>query len=297
MSRTLPSHETTLVAGEGGVRLALDLFETPERVVLPGFLLVHGLASNARLYDGLAAALFEAGAPVAAVDLRGHGRSDKPAGGYDYDTLCADLLAVVDRLRREGDRFRPLIAVGQSFGANLVLEFAARHPELLAGVVCIDGGTIDLQAGFSSYPEAEAALRPPQLLGTAYEALASRFASMHPDWPAEAIAGALANFEVRTDGTVAPHLSLDNHLAILQTMWQHRPSELYPSLAVPVLFVPVRSAGAAGWAAAKEAATAAALAAIPRAEARWFEGDHDIHAQHPDEVAAVLVAACGSLFS
>ncbi|HEY5472951.1 MAG TPA: alpha/beta fold hydrolase, partial [Candidatus Limnocylindrales bacterium] len=38
------------------------------------FLLVHGLASNARLWDGVARRLTEAGHRSVAVDLRGHGR-------------------------------------------------------------------------------------------------------------------------------------------------------------------------------------------------------------------------------
>jgi pimeloyl-ACP methyl ester carboxylesterase len=297
MSRRQLPYETVTVAVADGVRLALDVFQGPVDQLLPGFLLVHGLASNARLYDGLAFFLQSAGATVAAVDLRGHGRSDKPDSGYDYETLCQDLMSVISELARRDGFSEALVVVGQSFGGNLVLELAYRHPEAMVGVACIDGGTIDLQAGFSSYEEAEAALRPPQVLGTAYETMAERFSAMHPDWPEEAIAGALANFELRPDDTVAPRLTLQRHLAILQTMWQHPPSELYASLQVPVLFIPVRSPGAPGWAAAKEAATDAALQRIPAAEVHWFEGDHDIHAQHPGEVATVLVAACASFFS
>ena len=33
---------------------------------------------------------------------------------------------------------------------------------------------------------------------------------------------------------------------------------------------------------------AAAAATIPNARVRWFTGDHDIHAQRPDELADVL---------
>src|SRR5688500_20348076 len=47
-------------------------------------LLVHCLSSNARLWDGVAARLAEAGHPVVAVDLRGHGSSeDVPETGTD----------------------------------------------------------------------------------------------------------------------------------------------------------------------------------------------------------------------
>ncbi|HZZ48199.1 MAG TPA: alpha/beta fold hydrolase, partial [Pseudonocardia sp.] len=38
-------------------------------------LLVHGMSSNARLWDGVAERLAAAGHPVVAVDLRGHGTS------------------------------------------------------------------------------------------------------------------------------------------------------------------------------------------------------------------------------
>ena len=39
--------------------------------------------------------------------------------------------------------------------------------------------------------------------------------AMHPDWPETGIPGTLANVEVRADGTIAPWLTLDRHLAIL----------------------------------------------------------------------------------
>ncbi len=289
-------YRTELVPAAPGVRLAVDLFETDGRSG-KAFLLVHGLASNARLYDGVAEELSRRGHLVAAVDLRGHGRSDKPEEGYDYDTLCADLLAVLDFLAPRGWP-EAVVAVGQSFGANLVLELAARQPGRTAGVACIDGGTIDLQATFSSWEEAAEALRPPPLSGTPLAELEAHMRAAHPDWPESGIRGALANFEVRPDATVTPHLTLQRHLRILHTMWESRPSFLYGRLAVPVLFLPARSPGApTAWGVAKEKATAEAVAAIERAAAHVIEGDHDLHAQHPLEVARLLDEAAGSLFA
>src|SRR6266540_576228 len=58
------------------------------------FVLVHGLSSNARLWDGVAGRLAAHGHPVYAVDLRSHGESDRPAEGYDTATAAADLDAV-----------------------------------------------------------------------------------------------------------------------------------------------------------------------------------------------------------
>src|SRR3954454_23357094 len=89
------------------------------------FLLVHGLASNARTWMGVGRALAEAGHPVVAVDQRGHGLSEKPTTGYGFDEVTADLRALIEAL---GLR-RPVIA-GQSWGGNVVLELAARNPDL-----------------------------------------------------------------------------------------------------------------------------------------------------------------------
>src|SRR5262245_61892496 len=123
--------------------------------------LVHGLASNARLWDGVAERLAAAGHPVAAVDQRGHGQSDKPDSGYDFPTLTDDLLFVLRRLGWQ----TPWMA-GQSWGANVVVEVAARHPEATAGLVLVDGGTMELGGRFADWATCETALAPPPLTGT-----------------------------------------------------------------------------------------------------------------------------------
>ncbi|MCY7373317.1 MAG: alpha/beta fold hydrolase, partial [Spirochaetaceae bacterium] len=74
----------------GGPRLALRRGSGPGRP----FLLVHGLASNARLWDGVAVLLLEAGHEVVAVDLRGHGRSEQVEDGYTTDQAADDLAAL-----------------------------------------------------------------------------------------------------------------------------------------------------------------------------------------------------------
>lgn len=282
--------ETIRVEGAGGVGLAVDLV-TPEPPAPLGFLLVHGLASNARLWDGVAGELAAAGYASAAVDLRGHGRSDKPDGGYDYGTLCADLLAVTAAFE-DGAGVGRVVAVGQSFGGNLVLELAARRPPVLAGVVCVDGGVIDLAARFETFEEAERALAPPRLAGTPAPEMGQRLRAMHPDWPEAGIAGTMANFEIRPDGTVAPWLTLPRHLAILRTMWESRPGDVYPLVEVPVLLLPAgQPGGASDWARDKAAAVETAAAALADVQVRWLSpADHDVHAQQPGAVAEALLA-------
>lgn len=274
------------VPATGGVQLSICDWrgEASDPRGVP-FLLVHGLASNARLWDGVARQLAAAGHPTVAVDQRGHGQSDKPDAGYDSATVCADLIAVLDELG--WDR---AVAVGQSWGGNVVIELAGRAPERLAGVCGIDGGTLRLAARFGSWEACRAALTPPPLVGMAAVDLRRRMRDLHPDWPEEGIDGAMACFEVRPDGTVAPWLSLEHHLAILAGMYADDPARLYPTLTVPTLFIPADNPAQPEWSAAKRADIDAAVAALPRGRAVWFSpADHDVHAQHPAEVARVLV--------
>src|SRR4051812_44231030 len=218
----------------GGVELHLRWTDGEPGAVV--FLLVHGLASNARLWDGVATRLAQRGHASAAVDQRGHGQSPKPDDGYDMATVTADLA---DLIKREGWD-RP-VAVGQSWGGNVVVELGWRFPELVRGVVGVDGGAIDLASGFPTWEACRAALTPPPLAGTPLVELERRFRSAHPDWPETGITGTLANFEVRADGTVAPWLTLDRHLQILRALWEHEPLRRLADMQVPVLLVPAHA--------------------------------------------------------
>ena len=97
-------------------------------------LLLHGLASNARIWDGVASRLAGAGLRVAALDLRGHGDSDQPDQGYDFASVGRDLASALAGLGLE----RPVL-VGHSWGANVALQFAADRPGTLAGLALVDG--------------------------------------------------------------------------------------------------------------------------------------------------------------
>jgi pimeloyl-ACP methyl ester carboxylesterase len=250
------------------------------------FLLVHGLASNARLWDGVADHLAAAGHAVVAVDQRGHGQSSKPDHGYDFATVVSDLVALGEAL----DLDRPIVA-GQSWGGNVVLELAARHPDRTHAVALVDGGWIHLGDRFAEWADCEALMRPPLLAGTKFSRIEATIRSARPDWPESGIAGTLANFEILEDGTVRPWLSLENHLRILRALWEHQPRRWYPSVSVPVLLIPAGGDADDPAMTAKRANIAEALDALPAARVRWYEppADHDLHAQHPEAIARDLL--------
>jgi pimeloyl-ACP methyl ester carboxylesterase len=278
--------QTQLITVADGVELAADTWPPSDGGATGDaapFLLVHGLASNARLWDGVAERLAERGHPAVSVDLRGHGRSSKPEGPYEVPTVADDLAALIEALGLD----RPVVA-GQSWGGNVVLELAARHPALVRGIACVDGGWLEPSTAFPSWEACEEALAPPRLAGLRRDDVERYIRGAHPDWPEAGIAGTLANFEIRPDGTVAPWLTYDRHITVLRGMWDHRPSRLYADVHVPVLLVPV-AGGDADREALRRQGVELALTTLPDARVRWFTGDHDVHAQHPVELADTLV--------
>ena len=225
----------------GGVNLEVDTWPGGGNVA---YLLVHGLSSNRRTWEGVAARLHELGHPVASVDLRGHGRSDKPDEGYDFETMGADLIAVLDAAG-----FPTAVLAGQSTGGNLVVELALRAPERVAGIVGVDGGALELARQWPEWDRCKEALAPPPLAGTRPTAIEAMLRRGHPTWTDWGIEVTMANLELLPDGTISPWLTLDHHLRILRALWEHQPSTIIPKLDTTVLLVMAGTGDA--WAAAE----------------------------------------------
>ena len=81
-----------------------------------------GWALPLEAWDLQRAALAARGLRCIAYDRRGHGRSDAPSGGYDYDTLADDLAAVLDQLD-----LRDVVLVGHSMAGGEIVRYFSRH--------------------------------------------------------------------------------------------------------------------------------------------------------------------------
>ncbi|MFH2101931.1 MAG: alpha/beta fold hydrolase [Chloroflexota bacterium] len=96
------------------------------------FLFLHGFGGQASQWANQLQ-MFARQNRVIALDLRGHGLSDKPAGQYGMPLLLADIEAALDCLKVRG----PLILVGHSFGGAVATEFALLHPRRVARLILI----------------------------------------------------------------------------------------------------------------------------------------------------------------
>jgi pimeloyl-ACP methyl ester carboxylesterase len=99
----------------------------------PDVVMVHGITGNLAVWHlQIVPALWDR-FRVLTYDLRGHGYSGTPPSGYTPDDMADDLLGLLDGLELE----RPAL-VGHSYGADVTLYFAARHPERVSQVVAIE---------------------------------------------------------------------------------------------------------------------------------------------------------------
>lgn len=94
---------------------------------------VHGLSSGWQTWLPPLAYLWPA-LSVTAVDLRGHGDSDKPERGYTLTNYAADVWEAMGKMRLK----RPPVLIGHSLGGAIVRRIAADHAGELAAVVVED---------------------------------------------------------------------------------------------------------------------------------------------------------------
>ncbi len=276
MNSASPSSSLTIPAPDGTTLHVIVRQADPGAVP---FLLVHGLASNARLWDGVGERLAAGGHPSVAVDQRGHGESGKVDHGFDFPTLVDDLAAVV-----AGSVGGPVIAAGQSWGGNVVLELAAQRPDVVAGVVCVDGGFIKISSVFDDWRAAELALAPPSMAGTTRTDLRELLRSGLAGFSDRGIDAQLANFEDLPDGTVRSRLSRDRHMTILRFLWEHDPDALSARVRQPVLVIATE-----GGFADKDRRVDEFAQGLDRGSVVWMDAHHDVHAQHPDSVGELMI--------
>jgi non-heme chloroperoxidase len=84
--------------------------------------LIHAWPMSSRIWEAHVPALVDAGHRVIAYDRRGFGWSSQPWGGYDYDTLTADLGALLEHLD-----LRDATLVGYSMGGGEVVRYIATY--------------------------------------------------------------------------------------------------------------------------------------------------------------------------
>jgi len=282
--RGLRYHRISWEAAEGGSHI----------------LLIHGLGSNARVWDLVAPILAEAGHCPSAFDMRGHGMSAKSNDGYTFETLTSDLRGLI-----EACQFTKPLLVGHSFGAMLALNYAAQHRKgkwAPRGIVLVDGGMaqLDVYPG-ATWEGAKEVLSPPKYDGTTLVEFLTHFKDSERKWKPDdkALDLILTNFEIRRDGTITPHMTYPRYLKALRALWEFKTYERFGHLRCPVLMLPALPPKPHTFAEGihlelKEQALGLARSTIRDLRVNWLkETLHDVPLQRPGELAEHIIAFAG----
>jgi pimeloyl-ACP methyl ester carboxylesterase len=111
-----------------GRRISYDEFGAGARPLI----LIHGLLMNRRMFDRLGPEMASRGNRVIAMDLLGHGRSDRPPdmSNYSMTFFARQVEALMDHLGLD-----EAVVGGTSLGANTTLELAYLSPKRLRGMM------------------------------------------------------------------------------------------------------------------------------------------------------------------
>jgi pimeloyl-ACP methyl ester carboxylesterase len=95
--------------------------------------LLHGVASNSTRWAELREGTRLKDWDILAPDLRGNASAAAPRTPLGMDVWCADVAALLDARRAA----RAVVG-GHCLGANIALQFAARYPQRVAGLVLVE---------------------------------------------------------------------------------------------------------------------------------------------------------------
>ena len=159
-SRAGQRHRPTEVEVAGG---ALRVGVWDAAADAPTVVAVHGVTASHLAWAWLAEALPDV--RIVAPDLRGRGRSNDLTGGGGMADHADDLARVCEAMG-----IGPALVVGHSMGAFVTVVLAHRRPDLVTGILLVDGG-LPLQAPAGLAPEQLVAA----VLGPTAERLSMRF--------------------------------------------------------------------------------------------------------------------------
>lgn len=116
-----------------GIKLNYMRIECTANEAADELVLIHGLATSLAFWCPHYVEEFRAGFHVTLYDLRGHGRSSVPQGGYTPDSMAGELAGLLEFLGIEKAHF-----LAHSYGGTVALCHACRRPESVAGLILAD---------------------------------------------------------------------------------------------------------------------------------------------------------------
>lgn len=122
----MPRHQV------GSIALHYEYYDSQAPGSAPIVLLLHGLGSSTLDWADQLPALTPL-YKVLLIDLRGHGKSEKPAGPYSIKQMAGDIAKLTESLNLSN-----LHIVGLSMGAQVALQLALDYPAIVATITAVN---------------------------------------------------------------------------------------------------------------------------------------------------------------
>jgi pimeloyl-ACP methyl ester carboxylesterase len=267
-------------------RIRVERFGSPSE---PAVICVHGISSNARIFNPIRDTLAAQGRQVIALDLRGRGLSEKSeTGTYGWLRHAHDVFEVADRLK-----LREFDLVGHSMGAFVGMNAVAIDDAKRIGkLVLIDG------LGLPSATAAAALARNATRLTWVYRnaddyVQAVRSLGLASPWTDDWERHYRYEVEPIERGGVRARTKLGAVLEDAAYAATHSPSALWGSLSIPVLLLRALRAigGPQGFVVTKHDLSAF-LRSKPAAIAQEIDANHFGIVMHDDSLSAIRKFLC-----
>ena len=249
-------------------------------------LALHGLASSSHWYD-LVAPHLQTKYHVIAPDQRGHGKTTQADSGYDWQTLAADAIALLDTLN-----ISSASVFGHSWGATVALNIAARFPDRVTHLGLLDGGFSSNPTSMGTWEEFKGRAKPRDVSGTREEFLSRLREQLSFCWNdhVERIVQTMV-YEDKS-GQINDILRPDNHQQVMRAMWEEPAASVYGNVSCPTILIPARPTrrrANSERALLKQEAVKYADQTINNCQVEWIlETVHDIGYHKPQELSRVM---------
>jgi pimeloyl-ACP methyl ester carboxylesterase len=222
---------------------------------------------------------------VIALDQRGHGDSDKPPSGYEWEKFGEDVLAVVDHLHVSS-----IAGLGHSAGATALVFAETARPGTFSRLVLLDPTLLPPEfrtvAPRGLNPMSEQARKRRAVWDSADE-LFERLRAGTPlaGWREDFLRAYVSyGTEPRADGTVALKCPPDIEAQVYAAAPAHGGWERLSELRCPTLLVTGESSHL--WADGRNEIAAAQISDV---RVRRIEGGHFFPMENPDATTAAIL--------
>lgn len=122
----------------------------------PPIVLIHGWCCDHTYFEPQFEHFTRLGHSVMAMDLRGHGESDKPHQDYSMQAFADDVLWLCSELKLT----KPVL-IGHSMGGIVAYDLAARYPNFASALVMLDSSVDPSASARAALPAFLTALSGP----------------------------------------------------------------------------------------------------------------------------------------